>query len=380
MNKVRILHAADLHLNNGFSARNFPYYIIQERQKDLLETFDKIIKTAYQEKVDILLFSGDLFEYKFVQPDTIEYVNNKFRNLNNAYIFILPGNHDPFHVFHYYKSFPWSKNVFIFSDEYQKFELEKFNVIVHGIGFGYQEERRPILETLRCQSLEKINILMLHGSDMTAAPIKQSNYLPFDQLDLVNSGFDYIALGHYHQFRELRNIYGNVIAAYPGSPEPLWFDELGKHGIILGDIKKQQNDISMLPISKRQYFKLNIDISCCKNLQEVQQNIEDEIFDKNPEKNLFSIILTGYYSWKLGESIEFLENQCKNLAYYIEIQDNTERVYDLDSFITENTLLSSYILEIQNKLEKEKDIKQRNILRKALEIGIHALRGGGQTE
>ncbi|SJZ38604.1 metallophosphoesterase family protein [Garciella nitratireducens] len=379
MDTVRILHTADLHLNNGFTAANFPYMIVKERQKDLLEAFDKIIKICCQKKVNLLFFSGDLFEYKFVDLNTIEYVNNQFSKLSNTYVFILPGNHDPFYMLDYYRNFLWSKNVFIFNNQYKKVEIEELNVVIHGIGFGYQEEKRPILKSLVCEPSKKINILLLHGSDMTIAPKKESNYLPFEQLDLINSGFDYIALGHYHQYKEIKNLYGKIIAAYPGSPEPLGFDEEGRHGIILANINKKQNDISLLPISKRQYFKLDIDISNCEDFQQIKKNIKKIISNKYPEKNLFSIKLIGNYSWKLGESLELLYDQCRDLAYYIEFQDNTEEMYDLDTLIAENTLLSSYILEIQDKLKKEKDIKKRNILKKALKIGIDALKGGGYT-
>ncbi|WP_213818471.1 metallophosphoesterase family protein [Garciella nitratireducens] len=379
MDTVRILHTADLHLNNGFTAANFPYMIVKERQKDLLEAFDKIIEICCQKKVNLLFFSGDLFEYKFVDLNTIEYVNNQFSKLSNTYVFILPGNHDPFYMLDYYRNFLWSKNVFIFNNQYKKVEIEELNVVIHGIGFGYQEEKRPILKSLVCEPSKKINILLLHGSDMTIAPKKESNYLPFEQLDLINSGFDYIALGHYHQYKEIKNLYGKIIAAYPGSPEPLGFDEEGRHGIILANINKKQNDISLLPISKRQYFKLDIDISNCEDFQQIKKNIKKIISNKYPEKNLFSIKLIGNYSWKLGESLELLYDQCRDLAYYIEFQDNTEEMYDLDTLIAENTLLSSYILEIQDKLKKEKDIKKRNILKKALKIGIDALKGGGYT-
>ena len=73
---------------------------------------------------------------------------------------------------------------------------------------------------------------------MSSAPRKVSNYLPFNQEDLRNSGFDYIALGHYHQHKLFDDDYGNIIAAYPGSPEPLGFDETGPHGIISGTYRK----------------------------------------------------------------------------------------------------------------------------------------------
>lgn len=376
MDKVRIIHAADFHLDNRFAAGTFPYDIRKERQKDLLDTFDRMIEIAKRQRIKLLLISGDLFDSPSTQTHTIEHVNNKFANLNNAYIFILPGNHDPFYLFYDYKDFSWSKNIYIFSDRYQKVELEDLNVVVHGIGFGYQEQKKPLLENLKCQPSDKINILMLHGSNMTNAPKKESNYLPFNDLDLLDSGFDYIALGHYHQYQKMENIYGNVVAAYPGSPEPLGFDELGNHGIILGEISKEKNHIIMHSIAKRQYYILDIEVTDMTDLLEIKESVHRSIINKTPQKNLFLIRLVGYYSWQLGETVELLESQCRELAYYIHFQDDTKAFYDLESLTNENTIASSYILRMQRKLEEEKDPKQKRIIRKALEIGINALQGG----
>jgi DNA repair exonuclease SbcCD nuclease subunit len=372
---VKILHTADLHLDNGFTTGILPYDIIMERQRDLLETFDKIIETAKKERVELLLVSGDLFEQRYIQSSTIHYVNQRFGELDNTHVFILPGNHDPYHMLHFYKSYQWNKNIFIFTDEYEKVNLKDLDVAVHGIGFGYQEESRALLENLNINPSRKINILMLHGSDMTLAPRKQSKYIPFNHSDLAHSGFDYIALGHYHQHKKFNDIYGKVIAAYPGSPEPLGFDELGKHGIIIGEITKEKNTISILPISNRQYYSLDVDITNAVNIQEIKKKVIKEIAPYCPEINLFSIRLTGYYSWELGLSIDFFERQFKDIAYYIQIEDNTKPNYDIDKLIYGDTLLSSYILEIHNKLQIEKDEKQIKILKKAMEIGTKVLRG-----
>ncbi len=374
---VRILHTADLHLDYGFTPGLLPYNRIKDRRRDLLETFDRIIGIAKDERAELLLISGDLFEHRYIQTSTVNYVNQKLKGLSETYVFILPGNHDPYHLIHYYKSYPWGKNVHIFTDDYGKKSLRELNVVVHGFGFGYQEEKRALLEDLHCRPSEEIQILMVHGSDMSSAPRKVSNYLPFNQEDLRNSGFDYIALGHYHQHKLFDDDYGNIIAAYPGSPEPLGFDETGPHGIIIGDIQKGSNDIHFQPISNREYFTLELDISDCQSMEDIKERIIHHLSPLNSKHNLFSIKLKGSYQWDLGESVELLEDECKNIAFHICLKDDSNPGYDIDSFIQENSLLSSYILEIQRRMDLEKDENRREILKKALNIGIQAFKGGG---
>lgn len=377
LRKIKILHTADLHLDNGFTASALPRDIIQERKKDLLEIFDKIIEVAKVEKVDLLFIAGDLFEQRLVKLQTIQYVNYQLSTLENTRVFILPGNHDPYHLVYYYKSFPWNFNITIFTPEYQKVHLKDIGVWIHGMGYGYQEEKRPLLETIQCEDTEEINILLLHGSDVTNSPSKQSKYLPFNEDDLYNSGFDYIALGHYHKFMIYKNAYGNPIAAYPGSPEPLGFDEKGMHGIILGEISKGHNIINVLPMAKRSYHQMEVNISDCAHIEEIKEKIIQKINPLSPEISLFHIVLKGDFTWEKGLNIEFLKKQFYQLCYYIQIEDQIDPSYDVDSLIHENTLVSAYILEIQRELREEKDEKRRKILKKALSMGIEALKGGG---
>lgn len=106
---VRILHTADLHLDYGFTPGLLPYNRIKDRRRDLLETFDRIIGIAKDERAELLLISGDLFEHRYIQTSTVNYVNQKLKGLSETYVFILPGNHDPYHLIHYYKSYPWGK-------------------------------------------------------------------------------------------------------------------------------------------------------------------------------------------------------------------------------------------------------------------------------
>lgn len=377
MKGVKILHSADLHLDNAFTASGFPYYIVEDRKKDLLNTFNRLITLAKAENIDLLLLAGDLFEEKFLTRDTVQYVNQQLTSLENTYVFILPGNHDPYYRIPYYQNFSWGKNITIFNNEYKSVYLKDLEVTIHGLGYAYQEEKRPLLESIKCKASSHINILMLHGSDVTKAPIKQSNYLPFDEFDLLESGFDYIALGHYHNYKVYNDKSSNPIAIYPGSPEPLGFDETGIHGVVLGEISKEKNDIQMIPIAHRQYYKLEIDISKCMDFSEVKKEIINKISDLYPNKSFFSIILTGNYSWEIGLSTEVLEEQLSRLCYYIRCKDDTIPKFDWNLTMEEGTLLSSFILEMQEKIKLEKDEHRRDILKRAFTIGFDILKGGG---
>ena len=58
MNKVRILHCADLHFDTPF--KELDKYISDISKEELLEVFKNIIDLCIKEKVEVLLIAGEL--------------------------------------------------------------------------------------------------------------------------------------------------------------------------------------------------------------------------------------------------------------------------------------------------------------------------------
>ena len=48
---------------------------------------------------------------------------------------------------------------------------------------------------------------------------------------------------------------------YPGSTVSLGFDELGKHGIIVGEIENKNVDVSFLPLAETEFVEKTIDVT-----------------------------------------------------------------------------------------------------------------------
>ena len=63
---------------------------------------------------------------------------------------------------------------------------------------------------------------------------------------LREKGFDYIALGHIHK----NNFNKNENIIYPGSTISLGFDELGEHGMVVGEITKNENKLEKMNRNK----------------------------------------------------------------------------------------------------------------------------------
>jgi len=80
MNSLKFLHFSDIHLDAPFSSLGSKF-AAEQRRRDLLEVFGRIIDLAKKEAVDIILISGDLYEHEYVRKSTIHYINKKFSEI-----------------------------------------------------------------------------------------------------------------------------------------------------------------------------------------------------------------------------------------------------------------------------------------------------------
>ena len=185
--------------------------------------------------MNCFLISGDLYEHQYVKKSTIEYINQLFKEIPNTRIFISPGNHDPYLKNSYYNKFLWSENVKIFTSKIEKVELEDVNI--YGFGFDNFYCRDVDIESIELNNKNKFNFLVIHGT-LDGANLDDREYNSMSKKMLKEKGFDYVALGHIHKLDYNQEENQNIV--YPGSTVSLGFDELGKHGMIVGNIDEKR--------------------------------------------------------------------------------------------------------------------------------------------
>ena len=230
MKKVKILHCADLHFDTPF--RELNKQLSQKCKEELLEVFKNIIDLVIKEKVEILLIAGDVFDNLSVNKDTLLFIVDNLKRIENTYVFISPGNHDPYNNKTFYDIINWPKYVHVFKGEMEFVDLSLLNVRVWGAAFNNNYEKDTLLKNIYVDS-SKINLMVLHGE----IEIHNSNndYNPIYIEDIEKSKIDYIALGHRHKFSSIKRV-GTSYYSYSGCPQGRGFEELGDKGVILGDV------------------------------------------------------------------------------------------------------------------------------------------------
>ena len=136
---IKVLHCADLHLDSPFSGLDpIQSEARREEQRELLRTLICYIRN---QRIDLVLIAGDLFDNGFTNSKTVKYAAELLGNLPCPVV-ISPGNHDPYIQGGIYSSgFP--KNVYIFdSKKLSSFDFSELGVTVWGYAFtsaSYEE-------------------------------------------------------------------------------------------------------------------------------------------------------------------------------------------------------------------------------------------------
>ena len=214
--KRRLLHTSDVHLGA------YDYGDGSEARDQLHENFSRVIDVAIREEVDFVLIAGDFFDNARVWEKTLEYAAEQIARVD-APVVIAPGNHD--HV--------GPRSV------YDRIDLKALAPNLHVM-------REPSGETVALEDLDveiwaRCHTEMLpdfqpfssppprgeaawqigagHGHFIHPKALLHHSFHIREE-HLVETGRDYIALGHWEQMTRVA-AGENTVAAYSGAPEGL---------------------------------------------------------------------------------------------------------------------------------------------------------------
>lgn len=352
---MKFVHIADIHFDMPFTVLNKNGFA-EKRRLDQRKVFEKVINYIQENNVDFLFIAGDLYENEYVRKSTIDYINNCFKQIPNTKIFITPGNHDPYLNNSYYNQYKWNENVKIFTD-LEKVSIENINVYGYGFTSFYSKKIR-IPNDLESS---KINILLMHA-DLNGTSKEFGEYNPILESELKNSDFDYIALGHIHK----SNIKENKKIVYPGSLISGGFDELGRHGMVVGeiDLENKKIQVEFIPLDNKEFIELEFATDNINSKEELIENINKL---KLEDDKYYKIILTGKKQIDI-DTIDLLKNMEDKKI--IKIKDKTSTKYNLEKISKEQTLKGIFVKELLSQINNE---NEKQIL-ESINIGLEFMK------
>ena len=185
---MKFVHIADTHFDMPFVSLKGNKDLIKKKRLEQRYVFKKVIEYCKENNIELLFISGDLYEHKYVQDDTVNYLISCFNEIPNTQVFISPGNHDPLIKSSAYENSAFPANVFIFGPQYGKYEIGNINI--YGLGFDNFEFESDQITQIETEK-EKVNILVMHGT------LNGATHKYHDIKESWLTKFDYVALRPY---------------------------------------------------------------------------------------------------------------------------------------------------------------------------------------
>lgn len=187
------------------------------------------------------------------------------------------------------------------------------------------------------------------------------SYQPIRESQINSLGFNYVAMGHIHK----TNFQENKKIVYSGSPISFGFDELGEHGMIVGEIDENGLQIEFVKLDERMFEKYDFFVDEMTSPEELVEKISDL---KLNDKNLYEIVLQGNRQFDIRprEILKLIEPQ--NI---LKIKDETQIGVDVEQIAKEHNLRGIFIREIIKKYQEGNYSDEQ--IKKAIEIGLEVM-------
>ena len=116
-----------------------------------------------------------------------------------------------------------------------------------------------------------LNIGVLHGSVQIPGLVDEDEVI-VTQEQIAGCGMDYLALGHWHSFRD--DSQQDVVALYPGSPEIVGLDQAEQGQALVVDLDDEGRCTwEQVATGTLQYHEQDLDLADFTNLEELIQSI-----------------------------------------------------------------------------------------------------------
>ncbi len=322
---MRFIHIADVHLGAKPEAGRM---YSDNREREIWDTFSKVLEECERKKIELLLIAGDLFHRQPLLRELKE-LDYLFSKLTMTKVVFIAGNHDYIKEKSYYGTFVWSENVYpILSASLDCVEIDDLDVAVIGCSYHQQEIKENTFEEEIHPSDKKYNILLAHGGD--------ENHMPFTIPNMRDTQYDYIALGHIHKPQVL--IENRM--SYAGALEPIDIADVGKHGYMLGELDVEGAVIKLVPIAKREYIRRQVQIYPETTYYELKDTIR-AIRQELGQQHMYIFEIVGRYNPENTLRLEELDD----IGNIIKVIDSTAVNYEIDELVVTNqdNLLGAYI-------------------------------------
>jgi DNA repair exonuclease SbcCD nuclease subunit len=354
---LRLLHTADVHLGARHADLGDQAAAQRERQ---FAAFRAAIDLALDEKVDVVLVAGDLFDSNTQPRRSVERVAAELRRLAGARIrtVVIPGTHDVYDRASIYRvhdvaalagSTEDDDLVTVLTPDRPSVHLAACDVIVHGPVFASKRAPHSPLRDLRVGGGDGAtwHVGLVHGS--LAIPDRTDrDEVVFTREEIAASGLDYLALGHWHSAQ--RGKAGSTTWAYAGAPEPVAVTQDGAGKVLLVELS-ETNGTKTVTVDERQvgktrFEKLDVDAATVRD----QPALVAAIAARADPDVVLDARLTGVRPDELDISVEEIEERLKGSFLKLRLRDQSVPALTQGSLPSPDTIPGAFIRNVEGRI------------------------------
>lgn len=275
---------ADVHLGARHHDLGSVAATLRERQS---AAFSRAIDAAIEQCVGLVLIVGDLFDSNTQPRRSVERAAGELARLGASGIrcAIIPGTHDCYDDGSIYRVFDipalaghaaGSEMLRVLTPEQPLAIYPDLDLVLFGRVFPTKRAPESPFARFSTESGPSVTwrVGMVHGSLRVEGRVEQDEVL-FTEEEVGASGLDYLALGHWHSFRQGRA--NGAVWVYPGAPEAIAVDQDGSSQVAMVDlaIVDGRKRITVEPhrVGRTRFRKLDLDASGVGSQDEIVRRL-----------------------------------------------------------------------------------------------------------
>ena len=354
---LRLLHTADVHLGARHTDLGDQAAAQRERQ---FAAFKAAVDLALEERVDIFLIAGDLFDSNTQPRRSVERVAAELRRLAGAKIrtVLIPGTHDVYDRSSVYRvhdlaamagSGEDDDHVSVLTPDRPSVHLAACDVVVHGPVFASKRAPHSPLRDLHVTPADGAtwNIALVHGS--LAIPDRTDrDEVVFTREEIAASGLDYLALGHWHSAEQGRA--GGTTWAYAGAPEPVAVTQDGAGKVLLVELDEVNGARTVTvverQVGKTRFEKVDLDAAAVGN----QPAVVAAIAAKADPDLVLDVRLTGVRPDELDVSTDEIEERLRGSFLKLRVRDRSVPALTPGTLPSPDTIPGAFIRNVEGRI------------------------------
>ncbi len=350
--------------------------LARRRRQGLRDALTSAGRLAIAQDCVAVTIGGDLYEHERAGVDTGRFLAETFASWQPMRVLIAPGNHDALLPASIYRRVEWPSNVTVFgSTDFEPVELAD-GLTVWGLAHREPAWQGDPLGTSPATAESGVHLALFHGAELGSRPEGKSIHGPFHAERIRAAGFAAALCGHYHR-RRLDSTTGLL---YPGTPEPLGFDDEGGRGPVVVEIA-ERGDVRFVAHDTNRWsvFTVQCDTDECGTVEAVIDEVTMHCASTgygDSERTMIRVDISGAIDSSVSLdtfTVELAVRERLNLAA-VKVRDRTAPYIDLETALLEESTRGAFVRAATSAAE-DADPDEAEVLEDALRYGLMALSG-----